>query len=141
MNLWDHYRGKITYLVLNDHHTRKLIEQSDKSDLVVFQFGDSMHGYRDLISGRVLNPNTIEQVVLMIRWLINHNDESRNYLVGDAYIMQSVEGTATKKGAAIKGLISSIAYDIEKFNKSLIFVSEDIDHTLRRNLKKMQVSA
>lgn len=94
-----------------------------------------MYEYR---SSRIVTAKSIEELTLMLKFLMNHEkqDQIKNYLVGDAYLMQSIEGTAIKKGAAIKGMVSTISFQIEKLRKSLIFTSEDVDHTLRRILEK-----
>lgn len=133
MNLWDHYQGKIVYLVLEEKEVIRLVKQS-REELIAFSFGDSVNSYIDLVYP-VVCPNSIEALSLMLNVLIK-NGLSKNILVDDAYIMQSLSRTAMGKGAAIKGFLSTFTHKIEKTGRTLIFVSEAEDFILRRNFAK-----
>lgn len=130
MNLWDHYRGQIVYLVLDEEKQVKLIKQATPN-LLGFSFGDS-----PLLNGvcvSSIHPGTIEMMSAMMDVIIGQVD---NILISDAYIMQAKNPTAMSKGAAIKGFLSNFKAPVRKSNMTIIFASEGEDRILRRNFAK-----
>lgn len=124
------------YLVLSPDHVKKMIQQSEDR-IVTFAFGDSVNGYRNLVAPYLI-PSSIESMSLMLKRIVN-NFGVDFFLVDDAYIMQSYNATPIGKGAALKAFIAEFSNTFKRLNKTMIFVSEGIDYTVARQIRKLNI--
>lgn len=124
------------YLILSPEHVKKMIQQSEEK-VITFAFGDSVNEYKNLVAPYLV-PNSIEAMSLMLKRLIN-SFGSDFFLVDDAYIMQSYDPTPLGKGAALKAFVSEFSNTFKRLNKTMIFVSEGVDYTVARQIRKLNI--
>lgn len=134
MNLFNFYRGRIIYRVMSPNDARKLVAGAD-GDLLVFEFGDRVSPYRQHLSGFSRLKNLEQVSVCLNRLILSDKIDIKNFLIDDAYIMQSAEGTALSKGAIIKAFLSLNKMLVKFSGSTVIFISETECPIMARHLR------
>lgn len=133
MNLFDTYRGEIIYIQTNSDFIRSEVSKYN-DPIILFSFGDYGYEYKEFVN--TIKPKNIESMSLMLKRIFRELNNIKNFIVDDAYVMQSLNPTPIGKGAALKGFVSTFSNIFKQSKKTMIFISEDIDHTTARHIKQ-----
>lgn len=134
--MWENAKGKVIYIPELQESTQIHLAKTAPEPFVLIVFGDASWWTReDIGADATLLPKNIEQMSVMFRDVLQAGVLDANFLVTDAYLMQARSPSPTKKGAAIKGFLSTFISDFQELNLTMIFTSETTDHTLIRQFK------